>query len=588
MTGTIPADVPRDSLPWRLCLPIFQGIVHIDGVTRWSDGSDYPNLSLWTPDASSWFPFHQNRWLLSPYSRKVYGEPGKKGSIAFELHNNGFTSRSFDLDVTFPDAPWEVSLSAATATVPARETATVSLTYTLPAEGDEFTCRLHATPQDSPQFSTYSTLTLCQGAPPASQPLDLPLVLTPYRHENEQFGYLPHYPTASQLYFNSAARPFVVTDASLLRLQENSWSETREAALSDDQAYSFRVRGSKIAFDRQNNVYLIGQVKNATALLYSHDDGATLDACPIPGQGVLDIEQFSGHNIPDGPPPLVRYTLTKKDPNVFWRRLNDIELILPTNTTEAAVIVGEPILISDKCIGFSAHSGIPSSVVSRNGKVHVVWAEATEPEENAPGVPTFVVTYDSSAKTLGVPALVGYGPPANDVHNTPSITMDSKGYLHVLVGTHGRTFKYARSLQPNDAGGGWTEPEDLGLGLRQTYVGFVCDKEDVLHVVFRLWRDDRTFFPASLYATLAHMKKKPGEPWTQPQILVVPPFSEYSVFYHRLTIDPAGRLFLSYDYWSTYWFYRTDHRGDRRALMMSPDGGASWQLADMKDLCDDY
>jgi hypothetical protein len=584
MTGTISADVPRDSLPWRLCLPAFQGTVHIDGVTRWSDGSDYPNLSLWTPDASSWFPFHQNRWLLSPYSRKVYGEPGEKGSIAYELHNNSFTARSIDLDVTFPDALWEVSLSAATVTVPARETATVSLTYTLPAADDEFTCHLHATPQDSPQFSTYSTLTLCQDAPPTSQPLDLPLVLTPYRHENEQFGYLPHYPTASQLYFNSASRPFVVTDTSLLRLQENSWSETREAALPDDQASSFRVRGSKVAFDRENNVYLIGQVKNATALLYSHDDGATLDACPIPGQGVLDIEQFSGHNIPDGPPPLVRYRLTKKDPNVFWRRLNDLDLLLPAYTEDGAVTIGEPIRISNKCIGFSAHSGIPSSVVSRNGKVHVVWAEATEPEEEAPGVPTFVVTYDSSAKTLGVPALVGYGPPANDVHNTPSITMDSQGYLHVLVGTHGRTFKYARSLQPNDAGGGWTEPEDLGPGLRQTYVGFVCDKEDVLHVVFRLWRDDHTYFPASLYATLAHMKKKPGEPWSQPQILIVPPFSEYSVFYHRLTIDPTGRLFLSYDYWSTYWFYRTDHRGDRRALMMSSDGGESWRLAGMEDL----
>jgi hypothetical protein len=80
------------------------------------------------------------------------------------------------------------------------------------------------------------------------------------------------------------------------------------------------------------------------------------------------------------------------------------------------------------------------------------------------------------------------------------------------------------------------------------------------------------------------MKKKPGEPWSQPQILIVPPFSEYSVFYHRLTIDPTGRLFLSYDYWSTYWFYRTDHRGDRRALMMSSDGGESWRLAGMEDL----
>ena len=31
-------------------------------------------------------------------------------------------------------------------------------------------------------------------AAPAEQPLDMPLTLEPYRHENEQFGYLPDYP----------------------------------------------------------------------------------------------------------------------------------------------------------------------------------------------------------------------------------------------------------------------------------------------------------------------------------------------------------------------------------------------------------
>ena len=73
-------------------------------------------------------------------------------------------------------------------------------------------------------------------------------------------------------------------------------------------------------------------------------------------------------------------------------------------------------------------------------------------------------------------------------------------------------------------------------------------------------------------------------PWMPPRILVVSPFSEYSIFYHRLTIDRAGRLFLSYDYWSTYWFYRTDHWGTRRALLMSSDNGDTWKLAQTQDL----
>jgi hypothetical protein len=209
----------------------------------------------------------------------------------------------------------------------------------------------------------------------------------------------------------------------------------------------------------------------------------------------------------------------------------------------------------------------------------VTWGEATPPQAKVPGVPTFVATYDRSTGRLSAPALVGHGPPANDVHNSPCITIDGKGYLHVLIGTHGRTFKYVRSLKPNSAEGGWTDAEDVGAGLRQTYVGMVCDPNNTLHLVFRLWLNDNKYFPAGYYANLAYMSKRPGREWSEARPLIVAPFSEYSIFYHRLTIDRTGALFLSYDYWSTFWFYRTDHRGNRRALLMSPDGGETWKLA---------
>ncbi|MBM4042658.1 MAG: hypothetical protein FJ290_29570, partial [Planctomycetes bacterium] len=246
--------------------------------------------------------------------------------------------------------------------------------------------------------------------------------------------------------------------------------------------------------------------------------------------------------------------------------------------------VGEPILVSKQCIGLSAHSGIPASVVSRGSKVHVIWGEATDPSVKVPGVPTFVATYDRETGKLGAPASIGHGAPANDVHNSPSITMDSQGHLHALAGTHGRPFPYARSLKPNDAGGGWTKPEPVGEGLSQTYIGLVCGPDDTLHLAYRLWRSGIEPFPASHYATLAYQRKRPRQPWESPKVLIVPPFSEYSVFYHRLTIDRKGRLFLSYDYWSTYWFYRNDHFGRRRALLMSPDGGDTWKLVETSDL----
>jgi hypothetical protein len=156
----------------------------------------------------------------------------------------------------------------------------------------------------------------------------------------------------------------------------------------------------------------------------------------------------------------------------------------------------------------------------------------------------------------------------------------------VLIGTHGRAFRYSRSRLPNDASGGWSPAKEVGRGLSQTYVGLVCDQDDTLHLVFRLWMRDAKRFPAGHFATLSRMSKLAGEPWSKPTPLVLAPFSEYSIFYHRLTIDRKGRPFLSYDYWSTFHFYRRDHQGTRRALMFSPDAAKTWKLAGAGDLAE--
>jgi len=585
-TCSVPADVPRDRLPWRLALPTRQATIEIDGVTRWSSGDLFPDLSCWTIEPAAHFPLLEYRWLLTPYSRIVCGRPNERAETAFQVHNNSDRRRTIQLSVEFPEAAWPVELSAEQITLGGKQSARLIVCHTSADNGETRICHLRATPVDAPDFTTYSTLEVRSGEAEANQPLALPLTLEPYQHENEQFGYLPKYPLDNQVYFDPENRPFVCTADGIATVGEGDWptADLRQAvraAEDDSEQPAYRLAGTKLAFDRDGGVYALAAAGRQTALLHSTDGGRTFTACKLAGREGQsrshDLEPFSGHNALQGPPPVLRYALTASDPKLFWRRLHDLELFVP-RFVDGRLVPGEPVMISRKCIGLSVHSGIPSSVVSRGDKVHVVWAEATEPTEQVPGVPTYVVTYDRATQTLGEPALVGYGAPPNDIHNTPSITMDSQGYLHVMAGTHGRPFQYARSLQANDASGPWTAAEPVGQDLSQTYIGLVCGADDTLHLTYRLWHRGEPPHPHSHHATLAYQRKRPGQPWESPRILVVPPFSEYSVYYHRLTIDRQGRLFLSYEYWSTFWFYRNDHFGRRRSLMTSADGGETWQL----------
>ena len=598
----VPASVPRNAAPWRLHFPTAQATVNIDGVTRWDSGDLHSDKACWTPDPKSWFSLLNNRWLLTPYSRTIYGPAGERKQVTFQVHNNSGWEKTVQLALEFPDGLWPAGnlapsakcaeLSTERVVIGPKQTETVTVSCALPSRGEARSARIRVTPLDDSGFSTYSTLTVKAGAAPATESLPMPILLKPYKHENEQFGHMADYPVENQVYFDRRNRPFIRTSGGLAFWRDDHWatspfSSSVKSRTPAFEGHSFGLPCTKISFDRDNDLYALAMVGRAAVLLHSPDGGETVAAYAIPGHEdrprTFDFEQFSGHNVPDGPPPILRYSQTARDEKWIWRRLNDLELFVPKKQG-GRLVLGEPVLVSDKCIGLSAHSGIPASVVSRGSKVHVVWGEATDPKEKVVGVPTYVATYDRNSGQLGKPALVAYGPPANDVHNSPSITMDSQGYLHVLAGTHGRPFPYSRSLKPHDARAGWTEAAPAGGSLRQTYIGLVCGPDDTLHSVFRLWRSGVEPFPASSHATLAYQRKRPGLPWEAPRVLIVAPFSEYSVFYHRLTIDRNGRLFLSYDYWSTFWFYRNDHFGRRRALLMSPDSGETWKLAETRDL----
>ncbi|MDI9603729.1 MAG: BNR-4 repeat-containing protein [Bacteroidota bacterium] len=578
----------RQATPWRLHFPQAQAKVEIEGVTEWDDHylSDYftvyPGGAFWTPSLENWFNFHENRWLLTPYSHTLISQANIPQSAVFTLHNNGTAPRKVKLDLEFPHKKWNVQLSEKETSLGPNQTKSVTLSWKGAKKNQSVLLRATCD-----GFTTYATLNVKVQQSDTPATLTFPIVLKPYFHEHEQFGYSPDYPTTNQPYFNIHNEPFILSDKSLFSYQSGKWNETDVGEL----------RSSIAAFDSDNNVYLLGRDSNETVLLHSTDNGHTFKSYVIPGSLLLpgslgvsyDIEQFTGHNMSDGPPPIMKYRRVGADKEHFWRRWGNVELLIPKKTDQG-IEWEEPIFISDKCIGVSSHSGLPSSVVSRDDKIFVVWGEVTDVQiskEEIPGVPVFVAMYDKKSKSLSAPVRVGFGPPPNDTHNIPGITIDSHGYLHVLTGTHGRPFQYARSLRPMSIDGGWTEAESLldknTPHSTQTYLGLVTDQENTLHTIFRFWQHNVEPFPDTHYATLAYMSKKQGEPWSEPRILVQAPLSHYSNFRHRLTIDREGRLFISYDYWSTYWFYRNDRKYSGRVLLMSSDGGKNWSLTTNDD-----
>ena len=612
--GTVSETKDPVKQPWRISFPSAYATLHIDGVTRWSDDDSFQHLSYWSTDGDSWFPYQEYRWLLTPPKHHIHGE--ESGAFTFEVYNNAKETRTVQLTSEFPTAVFDIDLVPDRVTLGSKESAEVTANYSISDEGESRTVHILAEPIEDPDFSTYATLVVHSEVPVAEEPITTPLILEPYRHENAQFGYNPDYPTDWELYFDLENQSFVRVDGGLMTNENGQW-EMR--SFSSDRI-TYRDRGfadasfeltrsdTKIAFDKDNEMYLVatasgdispgdntsssaktGEDSRRLALLHSADQGQHLTAYDLGVDGNFDIENFTGHNIPDDPPPILRSVLTYTDEERIWRRIHKLELIV-VEKKEEGLVVNEPVLISDMSLGVGTHSGHASAIVSRGDRVHVIWGEATDPGEDVPGVPTYVNTYNRSTGQLeGDPVLIGYGPPANNVHNRPSITIDSKGYLHALIGTHGQPFLYTRSLASNDAHSGWTEPEMLSEEeeMRQTYIGLVCGPDDTLHLVYRLWRYSEQPHPAAHHAALAYQKKSPDSAWTEPRLLVLPPFSEYSIFYHRLGIDRRGRLMLSYDYWSTWWFYRNEYREDSghfRKTMMSPDNGSSWQFLYNKDL----
>ena len=478
-----------------------------------------------------------------------------------------------------------------------------------------------------------------------------------FRMERELFGYAPRYVPAP-VSFDAENRPWMALGTELITLaDEGRWvaldfDAAMKAEYDGIEGSAFR-NGPFISFDRDGDAYMLARVAHlqrqdifretparridAFGLAHSRDRLRTwtfyetvspaVHSTPFQRKlytGAQRLERLEGHNQIDGPPPMVE--------GRGW----ELSLFLAEKRQDGRLSPPETILlaradppITGKLRNWITpiHSGGGNVSATYGGRTHVVWqsiqplerhrkeAEALAAEMDGEYVPyalrykgtldalapSYIRTCDRDTGELSDSVLLGFSRRNN--HDAPVISVDSRGYLHVVIGAHHDNFQYTRSLAPNSSTEGWTGPRMFGTprplegGGSYTYTALLCDYDDNLHLVSR-WAgtDDYRF-------QLVYLRKKAGRDWEPHRVLVSPFRVDYAAWRQKISIDRLGRLFVSYAYYPDLMTPEERRAYARRwpqdatenpdapggydlvlrdrggGMLMSDDGGDSWRLA---------
>lgn len=215
-----------------------------------------------------------------------------------------------------------------------------------------------------------------------------------------------------------------------------------------------------------------------------------------------------------------------------------------------------------------ATSGNGNKIVTFDGKTHVVWQDSIKE-----GYFARARSLDRASGKWSPVYTLGKG---KDNHARPTITVDSRGYLHVIIGGHHSGLQYRRSVRPNDASE-WTPVETFG---RTTYPVLVCGPDDTLYLA---GRHDAGWKGMDFYA------KPPGEKWQHRGLLVKKQkrYSYYAAYHNAMAWGPNGEtLHMSVGFFLGVSKRNGEHNRAPQGLhqavgyMCSRDFGKTWTKAD--------
>lgn len=229
-----------------------------------------------------------------------------------------------------------------------------------------------------------------------------------------------------------------------------------------------------------------------------------------------------------------------------------------------ARINGEPtdsalFLLSNQGCGRATAYSEFSKIVTVGTKTHAAWLDSAKGQ--------FLVrirTLDRKSNSWSETYTVGQ---AYDNHGGPSLTYDSKGYLHIVYYPHHHPFRYRRSVRPNDAFQ-WTKEEQFGK--RCTYPSILCLPDDTLLLSCRESTNKKWLL--NLY------RKEPDKDWQGPVTLFhgnAP--SGYCRWQAALALGLDGKTVHT-----SFMIYEGYPKGIGYAVcyLQSPDGGKTWQKSD--------
>ncbi|MEW5896562.1 MAG: DUF4215 domain-containing protein [Nanoarchaeota archaeon] len=356
----------------------------------------------------------------------------------------------------------------------------------------------------------------------------------------------------------------------------------KECAPNDPLIRSGEQNDERVVFDNSGDAYTIlhtGMASNIDLhmLLHSRDHGYTWEVYPIPKtESGCDarLEHQDGYNNLENPPGILVYCHFV-DPQT--KKVKSILTYLDIDKKQDGTLKLEEVKIVDDAYLGVGSSSFPNYMVTSGELTHFVYTAGNfEQNKKKPEydlgvnqmpdfVRTYAKTYNHNTKKLSGPVFLGNSPMSTmpkeswvpDDHEYPGICIDSKGILHVIIGAHGRQFRYTYSVKPNDISK-WTEPVGIGEPDKgeYTYVEMACDSKDTIHVIARSSGITNNY-------KLVYMQKKSGQDWTtfstseevpgeknydtlKHRTLLFPWHRYYGNWYHKLNLDRKGRLFVNY------------------------------------------